>query len=1183
VSTNGGASTIQIGTGINPDDVATAVVNQMLQRGLFATQGADARIVSGDGPPSLNPFEAFLNQEIDRLRDEARHKDPREALKDFEGLLARLPSNPSGTILFRIKANIAFQHFASDNLEAASRWWLEAYDHAPQDPRAAANRILGLWMGGDPLAAVEFGRSVLRADPANELAASYIPQAAAMVPEIEDGLEGIPPGLRERESVIAGEIIFLRSRGASKIWHAKVRRGLELYPDSETLKVYSAYATLDQAVADEEIQRTRIINDSIRNELETAAKVLDAYWRSKPSAFLTRQYDDAVPALAGAMVAYHLLQDKEKALGLATEIADRKIGEKEVLANAVYVALDNRKYDLARRLLDVLPDDPDLAFNRGLLLMQLGDDDGAVEAFGRANIPEHERGMVETALALVPFRKPETHPGIDALKAIQRAAIGQPRQSVLVAQTAMRLGETDIADEAYRAALAAITPESHIAARLMVANYAEQSGSPSDVIDLLDGYLPTYGFEKEYIWLAMAHAQEYPPRKRNLSFFENVRPDLQAKRSVAVAHATVLLNANRLLDAQRMFRRLHKEDPNDPYVAYRLAETYRRLRKPGKARNVFKGLKLDRLTGHVQQQAAVIHEVAKAGEPDRALVAAYNLARRHPDDHVAALSLVYLVFSSASQSELLQSPVAGPDTWVSITGPNGESRAFVIDEGPDLFGTTVYPPDHSLAAMVKGKRAGDTFTIPKAVGEPEEWRVAEVRSKYLHLHLVISEEYEQRFPGKPGLTRFVMQDGNVDAALQVVKETSEAQRRMALLHREGMPLAALARRLGGDPVGFAWYLRSLGEEICTCIGTAAERAEAFRIVGASRGKGVVLDPYTAWVTAELDLFPVLKEWFGMVYTPASTLRMADRMKANLQENYGSSQMTMGWRDGQFYRDDITPERVAGQIAAVEAVKEKIEAGCQIETVLLPDDLGPEVRQTLDIFGSRFLDAAFLAKEKDCALLSDDLNYRVFAWYATRAEGVWLQAVLYRMNEGGHLGRASYAKAVIGLAGRRHGFITFDADLLREVLRQAGSELWEFRALSHYIGSRDADLRSHIAVAGNFIDGLWIGADHPGPKERQAVSILLDNLLRNYRTEWGRLVAMLLYGLSGNKQATSFVLDWVKGHFLPWNVLEESVRSLSNSEERPRVGEFIRRRHRRRSPRLRLLSTTLRAQSHFERQ
>jgi hypothetical protein len=706
-----------------------------------------------------------------------------------------------------------------------------------------------------------------------------------------------------------------------------------------------------------------------------------------------------------------------------------------------------------------------------------------------------------------------------------------------------------------------------------VANYAERSGSPSDVIDLLDGYLPAHGFEKEYVWLATAHAQEYPPRKRNLNFFEKVRPDLQAKRSVAVAHATVLLNANKLRSAQQMFSRLHKEDPNDPYVAYRLVETYRRLRKSGKARNVLKGLKLDRLTGYVQQRAAIIQEVSKAGDSDRALIAAYNLVRQHPDDHIAALCLVYLVFSSASRSKLLRASVAGPDTWVLIAGPNGESRAFVIDEGPDLFGTTVHPPGHELAALVKGKRAGDTFTIPKTVGEPEEWKVAEVRSKYLHLHLVISEEYEQRYPGKPGLTRFVMQDGSVDAALQVIKETSEAHRRIALLHREGMPLAALSRRLGGDPVGFAWYLRSLDEDIRTCAGTGAERVEAFRIVDAARGKGVVLDPYTAWIAAELDLFPVLKGWFGTIYTPEATLRMADRIKEGLQERYGDSQMTMGWRDGQFYRDEITPEWVAGQIRAVDTAKEKIDTGCQVETVLHPNDLDPEIRQLLDVFGSRFLDAALLAKEKTCPLLSDDLNYRVFAWYGTKIASIWLQAVLYRMSERGHLDLPSYAKAVIGLAGRRHGFVTFDAELLQEVLRQAGDELWEFKAVTGYVGNRDADMKSHVAVVGNFIDAVWAGADNPGPKERQAASILLDDLLRNHQTEWGQWVAMLLYGISGNKQASLFVQAWVRGRLLPWDVLERNVGSLTHSLERPRLGEFLRSTRKRRSLWFRLMATT----------
>jgi hypothetical protein len=117
------------------------------------------------------------------------------------------------------------------------------------------------------------------------------------------------------------------------------------------------------------------------------------------------------------------------------------------------------------------------------------------------------------------------------------------------------------------------------------------------------------------------------------------------------------------------------------------------------------------------------------------------------------------------------------------------------------------------------------------------------------------------------------------------------------------------------------------------------------------------------------------------------------------------------------------------------------------------------------------------------------------------------------------------------------------------------------------------MKSHVAVAGNFIDGLWTGANYPGPMERKAVSILLEDLLRNHYAEWGRLVAMLLYGLSGNERATSFVLDWVIGHFLPWDVLEKSVRSLRNDAGRPRVGEFVRGWRRRRSLRSRLLMTT----------
>ncbi|WP_163363428.1 hypothetical protein, partial [Enterobacter cloacae] len=83
-------------------------------------------------------------------------------------------------------------------------------------------------------------------------------------------------------------------------------------------------------------------------------------------------------------------------------------------------------------------------------------------------------------------------------------------------------GNVALAERAYRDALACVDADTHMAGRLMVASLARDLGTPSDIIELLDGHVPAQGYERENAWLAIAHANERPHRPRNLRFFESL-------------------------------------------------------------------------------------------------------------------------------------------------------------------------------------------------------------------------------------------------------------------------------------------------------------------------------------------------------------------------------------------------------------------------------------------------------------------------------------------------------------------------------------------------------------------------------------------------------------------------------------------------------------------------------------
>ncbi len=311
--------------------------------------------------------------------------------------------------------------------------------------------------------------------------------------------------------------------------------------------------------------------------------------------------------------------------------------------------------------------------------------------------------------------------------------------------------------------------------------------------------------------------------------------------------------------------------------------------------------------------------------------------------------------------------------------------------------------------------------MPKlGMDQPEIWTIAEVKSKYLHLHHLIFQEFETRFPDKPGLARFTVGQDNINVVLDVVRRSAEQNVKNAQVYMEkAVPLAVIARGLGGDVVSFAQFVRKLGGRIVTCAGTLPERTQAIRLARNHRGRGAVLDAYTAWVAAEIGILPVLKTWFGTLRTPTSTMAMIDRMISSENDGRGRRQMTISYQDGQFYRNEVTDEFRDQQIGALTRVRDCIEQNCEVVQVLVPDDISEMTESLLAVGGSRFLDAAFLAARTDAILLSDDMRFRELSAATTGAAGTWLQAALLAAAEARQLPASEYAKAVVGLAGHAH--------------------------------------------------------------------------------------------------------------------------------------------------------------------
>lgn len=1096
-------------------------------------------IAPSDGPPSSDPLGQLLDRQIDRLRDRAPGMDPAHALQEFLDLQEQLPPEASGTIRFRVKANIGHRYLALDDGESASRWLREAFDEAPTDPRAVANRALAYFVRGEVRAAYDYAAEGLRRDPTNKVLASHLPQFAIRLHEIERPLVDVPEAIRGCEEVAAGEIAFHRGREARPLWWELARRGADLFPNAKHLAFVRALADLDEISRDERVRRTQTPTGDQLARLRAGVVVLDAHWMAQRSS-LTSRFQDGVEALVGAMIAHHILQDTEKAVERATRIADAGFSDRDVLLNAVMIAFANGETELGRRLVGRLPDDPDLAFHAGYIDVQDGRWDLAAERFAVANVPDHERPVVDAVCRLekVRSRSPDAPP----LEGLVGEFAGNPRALVLVSRVAGEIGDAAVAGQAYREALACVDADTPMPGRLMVASLARDVGEPSELIELLDGHVPSWGYERENAWLAVAHANERPHRRRNLRFFEGLPAKVRAGHEMARAHASVLLDLGKVPEALAILRRLHEVEEDDTYVTLRLAEAMRRSGQSKAARRLLRSVPLGRMRGTPEHAMMLVAQVHGVGDRKAAFAAAYDLVRKHPDRPDLALGYVGLGLARDGGPGF-RTERAGPGAFVTLEGPAGAGRSFAVDDGPEFFGIPVEAPGSPIARLVEGKRRGDTFEIPKMGGDPETWKVASVHGKYLQLHLRIMEEFEVRYPGAPGLSRFTMEEGDVSQALAMVRRHSEQNARTTGLYVDGhLPLAMVARALGGDPVGFAQYVRTLGHDVATCTGGGEERVAACAAAATARGRGAVLDPYTAWVAAEMDLLPTLRAWFGTLHVPGSCIRMIDRMVEQQRHGIGKRQMSVSWHDGQFYRQEVDDDFLRSQIAVLEAGKAKIASACEIHAVLVPDETSRLADELLEAAGSSFLDAAFLASEHGMPLLSDDARYRSCAAAATGCGGIWLQAALMAAGRAGGLAASDYATAVVGLAARRHSYVTMDGGVLREICRRDDEGLHGLKAALGYIGGREAEMVSHLMVVAEFLGMLWAyDADMPLLRRKAATGLAFDAFLKGRRADWLDWLRRLVHHAPRTVAFRRYLVAWMTGHFIP-------VKTLTGLEE-----------------------------------
>jgi hypothetical protein len=274
---------------------------------------------------------------------------------------------------------------------------------------------------------------------------------------------------------------------------------------------------------------------------------------------------------------------------------------------------------------------------------------------------------------------------------------------------------------------------------------------------------------------------------------------------------------------------------------------------------------------------------------------------------------------------------------------------------------------------------------------------------------------------------------------------------------------------------------------------------------------------------------------SMVDRTALTIRQKIH---EIRERLGQTDMTVFYRDGQYYREETTPQQKRQALAALEDDQKWLSEA----TVVLPAegkaDPSPEWRAVIQRFGSEFLDEIRAAQSSGRLLLCEDHLLRALAQLEFGVAATWLQPVLMKAVANSDMTKEEYLRAIVVLIDSRLHFISVDGSLLAQALVGAGgvSLPENFVKLASRLGGKKAELQSLIKAALRCVVETWSDS-RLSPTLRQAVvGYLLDNLSKERPTDHLMIVvAMFLqFGrdVLGDQSFIGYIRDWLRGHFIP---------------------------------------------------
>ena len=1110
---------------INGPNTGTVIINDLdtiaeaITKSNATQHAAIAQGVAGD-------LQTEFDRQVDHYREQMNSGAINFALESFEKLLADQNEKLSDLLRFRIKANIAICHYQLGNTVKAPNLLLEACTYAPEDKRAIANKVLAYILQNDVNKALLYGNEKILENPDNELLADFILQATRIKYQNEDvfidPFELFSERLQLNPAVRLAHIHLLASRRVDG-WRAMAQDFLDEYPDDTQAKNLIATGILHHYVENRQSANGFTFTLEEVNELELAAQYIDLEWQQFKNSDRIAHASD-LQNIQNLLILYKLTGDLDALVKECTFVLAELTDDQEVIETTARSLIDLQETELFEQAVQKVADQSNA--KRLRFLNKLANKDW----LGLSNTQDYSLEKFDETFAI--------HAKIVVY--IARAYLGQARgkeqlENLLSNHELDSRGRLLLFEFSTTSKIASVAKMSHSYGCGRVDENTETIEffhymklvrflmAWQEIVSRLEFHpAASENYELKHM-LALGFLNEHPIRAEAVAFFESYI--IPTPQGFELLTGVFYFKRNDFPRAVPLVEKYLNDGGSDLFAFIVLCDIAKLSNDaPGLAR-LFDTYDLSSLEGTPEQRIHVAKLRGSIGDGAEALAEAYRILIEHPDSAPVALGF-FSTFLLVEKTDLLGTVnVVDDGYYYRLVPSEGETIEKVVDPNTEnLLGLSPEKVDF-FTQRVWRQSVGYEFTQEKLQGNVI-WRVDEIKHPYLHAFHQICNNYETQFPNAGGLWALRVDNDNIESLLAFVQRQADRDDTIfgEILDKH-MPLEIASGLSKKNIFDIYDLVRSRGGMISTCVGTKEERLSGMQVVESYRGRPALLDTYTAKMVVELEILEALKAFFGKVLIPHSTIQTLQMMAVDKAD----------------FLNPATPS----DPHILHAIN-KLQESCEIVEFNFPRS-SDELTEKLIEVNAGGIAPYFIAKERGALFISEDSYSRGFAGHIYKVvDTAWLQVVVNVLVQHGLITGELYASAVLGLAERKHSFVSVGAMLLEHTYQNdRTAELTQLAQLCEFIGGPHAELESHYQLIFQFILARWVidynpnydlalerllmkshGNAFPSARAKKATSMLLDKLIAipGGRQKLRDLMEMPVLRLD------KFIIAWWHGHF-----------------------------------------------------